>query len=144
MPGPTPKPSAIRQRRNKVTTAAKLEGGPVLKRLPALPRRPEGHEWDPRTLAWWRDLRRSPMSAEFIESDRHGLFLLADLVDRYWKTGSLNVAKEIRLQGASFGLTPIDRRRLQWEVKPSGSQERTVRRTVEAPADDPRRLLAIV
>ena len=42
--------------------------------------------------------------------------MLADLMDLYWY-GKRDLAGEIRLQGQCFGLTPIDRRRLQWEVQ---------------------------
>jgi hypothetical protein len=56
------------------------------------------------------------MAPEFDESDIHGLFLLAVLVDQFWTEPSQQLAAEIRLQRQCFGLTPIDRRRLQWEI----------------------------
>ncbi len=43
----------------------------------------------------------------------------ADLIDDYWGaegTKKTQLAAEIRLQCQRFGLSPIDRRRLQWEV----------------------------
>lgn len=69
------------------------------------------------TAEWWRDVWASPMAPEFDESDRHGLFLLAVLVDAFWVEPSKELAAEIRLQRQCFGLTPIDRRRLQWEIE---------------------------
>ena len=48
-------------------------------------------------------------------SDIPGLEILADLVDRFWY-GDAGLAAEIRLQRQCFGLTSLDRRRLQWEI----------------------------
>jgi hypothetical protein len=49
------------------------------------------------------------------------LFRLALLVDDYWQGApsgrQRRLAAEIRLQGQLFGLSPIDRRRLQWQVE---------------------------
>jgi hypothetical protein len=60
------------------------------------------------------------MSSEWDESDIHGLYLLAQLIDDFWtgKPGMTKkeIAAEIRLQRQSYGLSPIDRRRLQWEI----------------------------
>jgi hypothetical protein len=76
------------------------------------------------------------MSSEFLEADAHGLFRLALLIDDYWRAGSAaqrcQLAAEIRLQGQGYGLSPLDRRRLQWqvekveqEVQRSGSRRRS-------------------
>jgi hypothetical protein len=77
--------------------------------------------WHPVTLAWWRVIWRSPMAAEWLEADRHGLFRLAVLVDLFWREETVEVARkleaEIRMQSTCFGLSPIDRRRLQWEME---------------------------
>jgi hypothetical protein len=60
------------------------------------------------------------MAPEFLHADVHGLFLLAELEDMFHRAPSakdkIELAKEIRLQRVAYGLTPIDRRRLQWEV----------------------------
>ena len=70
------------------------------------------------TRAWWADLWASPMAPEYDDSDRHGLLMLAALVDDLWRAKTardrLAAAAEVRLQGARYGLSPIDRRRLQW------------------------------
>lgn len=56
------------------------------------------------------------MAVEYLAADVPGLVLLADLVDRFnW--GDATLAAEIRLQRQCFGLTPLDRRRLQWEIE---------------------------
>jgi hypothetical protein len=82
-------------------------------RVPRLPER----AWNALTVAWWRDIWHSPMAAEYMKSDHHGLFILAALVDKFWEEPSEKLAAEIRQQRQCFGLTPLDRRRLQWTVQ---------------------------
>lgn len=114
MPGPAPKHESVRNRRNKTSTAATLRLVHSVE-APPLPVRAEG--WQAATETWWRDIWSSPMAPEFEKSDRHGLYLLAVLVDQFWREPSTALAAEIRLQRQCFGLTPIDRRRLQWEIE---------------------------
>ena len=141
MKGPTPKPSNLRQRKNKVSTAAKLAVEEQPAKLPSLPR---GRAWDKRTRAWWKDIWESPMAGEFLASDRHELYILAVLVDSSWNdTSDLKLASEIRLQRQCFGLTPIDRRRLQWEVERLEKKERKPPARLESGAD-PRSLFKVV
>src|SRR5688572_18902518 len=116
---PLPKPPSQRQRRNRTSTAATLTGEtrPILA-VPDLPARGR-RKWHPFTLSWWEDVRSSPMVPEYLQSDLHGLYLLADLVDQYWRASDARksttmLAAEIRQQGQRFGLSPMDRRRLQW------------------------------
>lgn len=133
MPGPAPKHPSARQRRNRTSTAATLVADPKLK-APRLPER----EWHEQTLAWWGDVWSSPMAPEYDESDHHGLFALAMLVDDFWSTQDAKLRKdlaaEIRQQRQCFGLTPIDRRRLQWEIeKADEAQDRGRKRRSAAP-----------
>lgn len=152
--GPAPKPSALRQRRNKPTTAATLpsEEESAANEVPALVDRDDGADWHPMVLEWWDSVWKSPMAAEFLDVDRRGgLYLIADLYQARWLATSASaiatISKEIRLQEARFGLSPIDRRRLQWEVARGEEAERkTVRkpRTPEAPRKgDPRDVLRL-
>lgn len=129
--GPPPKHSSVRARTNKKSTAAKLESDATVE-IPELPDRYELDEatnswvvvltpWHPMTVAWWEDIWPSPMAAEWHESDVHGLFRLAELVDVYWAstdlTKMLKAATEIRLSGQPYGLSPLDRRRLEWTIE---------------------------
>ncbi|MFD5916185.1 hypothetical protein ACFVYP_07005 [Kitasatospora sp. NPDC058201] len=131
-----PKSPATRQRRNRASTAR------LLAELPegfVAPELPEARPWHAMTLAWWEDVWASPMAGEFIGggADIHGLFLLAILVDDFWQSPTTSLASEIRLQRQCFGLTPIDRRRLQWEIdRGEDASERTRRRRVPPPAAD--------
>jgi hypothetical protein len=113
--GPAPKPSNIRQRRNKKASAASLEAGVKVK-TPALPN-PDKRKWHSLTVRWWCHVWESPMAAEYMPTDVDGLGRVAILVDDYYREPNKNVLAEIRLQEARFGLSPVDRSRLQWETK---------------------------
>lgn len=141
-------------RRNKSATRATLS----LVHDVEAPALPEGREWHSQTTAWWSDIWASPMAPEFDDSDRHGLFALAVLVDDFWMADKPStraaLSAEIRLQRQCFGLTPIDRRRLQWEIeRGEDADERTQKRKAAArksaqeardEAVDPRSLLQAV
>lgn len=156
------KPAGTRQRRNRPSTAATLSADPAIA-VPALPEPGEDEDgeatsWHPMTRAWWADIWQSPMAPEYDESDVHGLFMLAAVVNDFWSTRSAKArreaASEIRLQSQRFGLSPIDRRRLQWEIDrgdDAASRTRKRRDRVDNgdrpapnPAVDPRAVLRAV
>lgn len=149
MPGPIPKHPSTRARRNRVSTAATLAVDPNIE-APKLPMR----FWHEQTRAWWRDIWSSPMAPEYDESDRHGLFALAVLVDDFWTTEDAKlrkgIAAEIRQQRQGFGLTPMDRRRLQWEIERTdeaqdkGRRRRQAAKTPKETGEDPRDVLRAV
>lgn len=143
MPGQIPKPAAIRQRQNRASTRATLTSTKGI-RVPSLPK-VEGREWQALTVAWWRDTWKSPMAAEFHPSDIHALYVLADLIDRYWTKPSTELAGEIRQHRQAFGLTPLDRRRLEWSIERAETAARKrPAPPAPAPVDDPRKLLSVV
>lgn len=154
--GPPPKRAGLRQRANHISGAATLRACAKADSIPELPvmgRR----KWHPMTESWWHDAWSDPMSAEYVKSDKHGFFMLAELVDQFWKLGSTNPQRvklmtEIRMQGQRFGLSPLDRRRLQWEVEKgedaaartaTRKQQRAATRAM-ATAVDPRDVLKVV
>ena len=97
------------------------------------------------TRTWWRDVWHSPMAEQFLEVDKHALYRLAMLIDAFWSQPSRQLAAEIRLEQQAFGLTPLDRRRLQWSVGQEEERRRT--RTRQSPherGDDPRKILRMV
>jgi hypothetical protein len=164
--GPPPKRPGTRQRRNKTVGGALLTtDGPSIP-APPLPDRDcvlcfgsgenekgkdcprceaSGVEpWHPLVLERWRAAWASPMAKEWIDSDKHGLFVLADLWDLYWK-GDKDRASEIRLQEQRFGLSSLDRRRLQWEIDRVEQPKRPpAAPRGKRPAGDPRRFLRAV
>jgi len=156
MPSPK-KHVSTRARTNKASTAASLSDGtakPAAKRRarprPKLPVRLDEFgdtmPWHAQTTRWWTDLWAAPMAKEYHSSDRHTLFVLAGLVEDYWRATSpgarKDAATEIRLQRKDFGLTPYDRRRLEWTIdapgapKERGQAGRASRQP--NPAEDPR------
>lgn len=120
-----PKHPSTRARRNKVAGARTLSvvHDVVTPELPEI----DDVEWHDMTLWWWDDIWSSPMAPEYDESDIHGLFMLAMLVNAFWSEPSTTLMSEIRLQGQRFGLSPIDRRRLQWEIEQGEKAEESTR-----------------
>ncbi len=78
------------------------------------------------------------MGPEYIESDIDDLYVTAALVESFWRGGGTDVriAGEIRQRVARFGATPLDRRRLEWELEKTEAEE------VEAPQPDPQKPVA--
>lgn len=117
--GPNPKPAGVRQRRNVSATRVELsvvDSAQVVTSVPSLPEKKEG-VWHPLTVAWWRDVWDSPMGrSELLAVDVYALIRLAIFVDRFWETPTTELSKEIRQLQQAFGLTPLDRRRLEWTV----------------------------
>lgn len=147
MPGPAPKPEHLRQRRNKSASKALLpaEAEPIVDK-PRLPTCPNGDGWHNMAKRWWADVWSSPMRYEFLGGDLPALFRLVALVDKFWRSGSLNYAKEIRLLEREFGLTPLARRRLEWQVAQTEEAKdkhnmRRARRAQVISGDDPREVL---
>ena len=100
------------------------------------------------TRAWWRDVWHSPMAGEYVQADIHGLYRLAVLIDQFWAEPTKEMAAEIRLQQQAFGLSPIDRRRLEWTIgQAEGASSKRQRRQVreaDAAECDPRSVLGNV
>jgi len=73
--------------------------------------------WRLETQQFWEDIWSSPMATEYHRrSDRHGLYRLAVLIDDFWSAPSADKNVEIRLAQKDYGLTPLDRRRLEWTI----------------------------
>jgi hypothetical protein len=147
MPGPAPKPAHLRQRTNKKAGAASLEA-PANAKAPQLPQLGEAHAWHPLTSGWWQRVWASPMAGEYLPSDIDGLVRLAMLVNEFYLEPKPTLLAEIRLQESRFGLSPLDRSRLQWEISKGEDAERK-RKPPAPPArrtgtNDPRAILSVV
>ena len=150
MAGPAPKDPSTRARRNKTSTAAILASNPKI----IVPDLPVDFPWHSMTARWWADIWASPMAPEYDDSDQHGLFMLAVMVNDFWDADKASartaLAAEIRQQSQRFGLSPIDRRRLQWEIERTEDAQATGRtrraRAVSpsTPSVDPRAILRAV
>ena len=78
------------------------------------------------TRGWWKTIWASPMAVVWLEADVPGLVRLAELIDLGHREGAtpLTAMSEIRALEDRYGLSPLARRRLQWEVEQaSGTQE---------------------
>lgn len=118
MPQPK-KDASVRRRANKATTAATLD------RIPQhVPDMPSGLAWHAETLRWWDDVWSSPMSPEWDDSDIHNVIICAMLYNDIWTAETAkerkDAASEFRLQRKDLGLTPYDRRRLEWTIATAG------------------------
>lgn len=134
------KDPTARARTNRASTASTLSDGRTVIR-PNLPERFDefGNElvWNVLTIEWWDDLWASPMAGEYHSSDKHALYVLAELVDQFWTTRDPKLAAEIRQQRQAFGLTPYDRRRLEWTIETTEEAKdkgRARRNRAESPA----------
>lgn len=143
MPGPPPKDPALRARANKKPTAGSIEATPVLEAGPAptLPPRPADAPWHPLAVSFWTDVWASPMAKRYLQSDLHGLLVLVELVDQFWWKPSAMLSAEIRAVRQPYGLTPLDRNRLDWRVETPKPDEKPAPVAAPKPAVDPRKVL---
>lgn len=142
--GPAPKPAHLRQRTNKKPGSATITP-PTTVTVPDIPN-PDARVWHPLTLQCWAHAWASPMASQWLETDVDALGRLAMLWDQYYEKPSSVLLAEIRLQEARFGLSPLDRSRLQWEV--SRAEEAESKRPTPpkktGTGGDPRRVLSMV
>lgn len=138
------KDPATRQRTNKASTRAVLPAE-INHDVPPLPAAhqwigsiDEGSDgkvdWSPVVYEWWETIWSSPMSNEFHESDIPQLYLAAfylQQVTNPWLkvTERLAAGKQHEAMVKNFGLNPMSRRSLQWEIeKVSEAQDRSAHR----------------
>jgi hypothetical protein len=143
--GPAPKPAHLRQRTNKKAGSAVLRLAQTASDAPPIPN-PDGRDWHPLTVEAWQRAWVSEMAGQWLETDADGLGRLAILWDEFYKKPHVQVMAEIRLQEQRFGLSPLDRSRLQWEV--GRVEEAEQRRKPKTPprrtGTDPRAILMAV
>jgi hypothetical protein len=114
--------------------------------VPEIPN-PDARAWHLLTMRAWTHAWESPMASQWIATDADALGRLAILWDDYYKAPDPKVLAEIRLQEQRFGLTPLDRSRLQWEVSRGEEAERKRQPTKASGtmvSGDPRKLLRMV
>lgn len=140
--GPPPKPSHLRARTNRKAGAADLTPLDVVE-VPAIPN-PDGRAWHPLTVKDWHDWWASEMAGQWLPTDVGGLGILAVLCDNFYKAPNDKAAAEIRLQRQCFGLTPLDRSRLQWEIRRGEEAKRPKPQSVRRTGTDPRAILMAV
>jgi hypothetical protein len=102
--------------------------------LPQLPDRPnrmlESGEWmpvtwHPQVVAWWNAVWSSPMAEEWhAETDEHNVLLAAVHLDDFWWASDPVMRQKadaaFKKTITPLGLTPYDRRRLEWVIASAG------------------------
>lgn len=78
---------------------------------------PAALDWLKPTKQWWDTIWASPMVAEWVDADVPDLLAIAVMVDEFWRSGDTRIHAEVRMASREFGLTPMSRRSLQWEIK---------------------------
>lgn len=144
--GPPPKHQSVRARTNKASTRATLvePEDPEGIDIPDLPphqvevqyEMPNGHRetrlvekpWHPLVIAWWNAIWPSPMAAEWHPSDIFGLYAVAFLYDKFFRSPNEKTHGALRLAMSPYGLTPIDRRKLEWTIEGTVKAQRENRR----------------
>lgn len=144
--GPPAKDPSTRARGNKTSTRATL----MVVDNPEIPPMPDpadyvssgflpgtdGYEepaWFPAVIAWWDAIWSSPMSSEFSEeSDKHGLYLGCALLQesinpRNKITEKMAALTKFEAVVRNYGLNPMARRALQWEIDRGDSADKRTR-----------------
>lgn len=138
------KDNTVRRRRNTAATRAVLTSVDPDADIPPLPQMTKYDAeldiwtvdpWSPQTEDWWNRIWLSPMSTQYDDADVHGLIRLMVLDSLFWKEPSAAAHSEIRLAQKDFGLTPYDRKRLEWQIEETDDKQAkgTRRRNQEAP-----------
>jgi hypothetical protein len=141
--GPPPKPAHLRQRTNKKAGMAQISA-PEQAKVPPIPN-PDKRDWHALTLTSWKHAWKSPMASQWIQTDIDALGRLALLWDAFYKQPDAKVMAEIRLQEQRFGLSPLDRSRLQWEIRRAEEGEkRQPAQPVRRTGTDPRAVLMAI
>jgi hypothetical protein len=115
MPGPLPKRSEERSRRNKPEN----EGGIALSKGNRVPFKVPAVDgaWHPRAKQWYRALSRSGMREYYELSDYEMARVLCDALTDYYRRPSAMMLATI-LQGmTSLGVTEGERRRMRIELE---------------------------
>lgn len=137
MPGPPPKPASQRRRTNAQPGARTLPADGRRGKAPPLPKKTPA--WSKTTKDWWKVIWDSPMAAAWLPADVPALVRLAALVDRASSgEAGATVLGEIRQLEDRFGLSPMARRRLQWEVEQATAPRTKASDSTERPTGDPR------
>jgi len=138
MAGRIPKPAAQRRRRN-ATGGRKVELGAQKVSIPPLP---GDRDWHPRTVECWRVVWSSDVAGIWIDVDRLALERWAALLDLVHTGADKTFThQEIRMLEDRFGLSPLARRRLQWEIDQAAGEKKPDA-SVDAAQDD--RFLRVV
>lgn len=115
MPGPLPKRSSERTRRNKPEN----EGGVSLSKGERVPYRvpPVDSAWHPRAKQWYRALSRSGMREYYELTDYETARIICDALTEYYKRPTAMMLATLMQAMTSLGTTEGERRRMRIELE---------------------------
>lgn len=127
MPGPVPKRSEERTRRNRPEN----EGGVPLVKGVALPTEvPETDpNWHPRAAEWFESLDKSGMREFYQQSDWATAQIIADALTEYYKRPTAMMLATIMQAMTNLGTTEGERRRMRIELETPKEYETPARVT---------------
>lgn len=123
--GPAPKPAERRARRNKDPIPARVVEIATVEPEHELPTDllPDGEEWHPATLRWWRRWCESELARNLPAVDWSELEACAVLHHEFMRKRSFTLGSELRLRMAKWGATPEDRARLRITIADADAKD---------------------
>lgn len=114
--GPPPKGTRVRERDTPATIATVVVSDELAGPDLPLDILAEGETWHPQTLRWWDNLRRLSHLRWETPAGWDVMIDTAYLHHKMWTYNRTDLAAEVRLRTAQFGITPADRARLRMDV----------------------------
>lgn len=115
--GPAPKGERSRARDTPVFDELTATGELYGEGLPDAEGLLADDDWHPMTVRWWDALRANPLMKDAMDADWAFLLDTALLHHKMWSIGRTDLAAEVRLRVAKYGVTPEDRMRLKVKVE---------------------------
>jgi hypothetical protein len=117
--GPAPKAPEQRRRANAPTAGEWIElPASAGTKPPALPKRPKGFAWSPRTKQAWRAWWGDPVSSQWSDGDRDLVYHLLYVHESWVREPTVSAAAEIRQLRDNLGLSPKGRQDRRWRIAP--------------------------
>lgn len=137
----------------KADLVARLQADDIVPDTPTLPDLPKRWDsaseswvtgsWHSEVVRWWDDVWNSPMSEEWhLETDYHNLVIGAVHLNDFWQAEEPAARQKAdaafkKTITPALGLTPYDRRRLEWTIASAGeATDRRNRRRGATPIGD--------
>lgn len=135
--GPAPKDPSRRARRNKDAVQGKqIQADSIEPYDLPMDLLPDGEQWHPATLRWWKRWCESPLAANLPAVDWSEMEATAVLHHEYMKKRSFTLGSELRLRMGKFGSTPEDRARLRIQVANADEKEESRSKPAGQPAKE--------
>lgn len=128
----------VRQRRNKISTSAEVPFEPLSKKTEMPSHR---KDWLPTVREAWATIWASPLVDELAKEDKILLAVAFESLQRFYEKPTVLGGKVVMGIFAPFGLTPLDRRRLNWIRQKPEAPKPAARPNHASSGEDPRDIL---